>query len=86
MEHKKEKQKRRVCHLEYQGQHYYFGNLKVLTDNFGREQLGIGYKSLANHFTKHSEFSNEHCVIRKGEIVSSNRKTAPKDGHSNIID
>ena len=73
MEHKKEKQKRMVCHLEYQGQHYYFGNLKVLTDNFGREQLGIGYKSLANHFTKHDYFSNNLCVIRKSAIITSIR-------------
>ena len=74
MEHKKEKQKRMVCHLEYQGQHYYFGNLKVLTDNFSREQLGVGYKSLANHFVNHSEFFNDLCIIRKGELVTSRRK------------
>lgn len=69
----KEKQKRMVCHLEYKGQHYYFGNLTILTDNFGREELGIGYKTLANHFTKHSEFSNGYCSIRKCEIITSNR-------------
>lgn len=74
MEHEKEKQKRMVCHLEYQGQHYYFGNLKVLTDNFSREQLGVGYKSLANHFVNHSEFINDLCIIRKGELVTSRRK------------
>ena len=74
MEHDKEKQKRMVCHLEYQGQHYYYGNLKVLTDNFSREQLGVGYKSLANHFVNHSEFINDLCIIRKGELVTSRRK------------
>ena len=70
MEHDKEKQKRMVCHLEYQGQHYYFGNLKVLTDNFSREQLGVGYKSLANHFTKHSEFFNGARLMRKRQIFT----------------
>lgn len=73
MEHEKGKQKRMVCHLEYQGQHYYFGNLKVLTDNFSREQLGIGYKSLANHFVNHSFFANEFCSIRKAELLTSTR-------------
>lgn len=73
MEHEKEKQKRMVCHLEYQGQHYYFGNLKVLTDNFSREQLGVGYKSLANHFTKHTEYFNDQCIIRKGVLVTSKK-------------
>ena len=37
----KGKQIRMVCHLEYNGEHHYFGNLKVLTDNFGREALDI---------------------------------------------
>ena len=69
----KEKQIRMVCHLEYQGEHYYFGNLKVLSDNFGKEQLGVGYKSLANHFTKHNEFSNKNCIIRKGPLVTTTR-------------
>jgi hypothetical protein len=65
----KEKQKRMVCHLKYKGQHYYFGNLKILTDNFSREELGIGYKTLANHFTKHSEFSNGYCSIRNVKLL-----------------
>ena len=69
----KGKQIRMVCHLEYNGEHYYFGNLKVLTDNFDKEALGIGYKSLANHFTKHNEFSNDKCIIRKGQLVTTNR-------------
>lgn len=75
MVNEKEKQKRMVCHLEYQGQHYYFGNLKVLTDNFGKELIGVGYKSLANYFTKNSEFSNELCKIKKAEIITSLRKS-----------
>lgn len=67
---KQESQKRKVCHLEYQNQHYYFGNLKVLHDSFGKELLGVGYKSLANHFISHNEFANEYCIIRKGELVT----------------
>ena len=70
----KEKQKRMVCHLENQGEHYYFGNLKVLSENFGKDQLGVGYKSLANHFVNNNKFSNEHCVIRKGILITSERK------------
>lgn len=63
-----------VCHLEFEDQHYYFGNLKVLSDNFGKDQIGVGYKSLANHFVNHDYFSNDHCIIRKGELVTSKRK------------
>ena len=39
----------------------------------GKEELGIGYKSLANYFVNHDEFSNEHCIVRKGELVTSKR-------------
>lgn len=75
MINEKEKQKRMVCHLEYQGQHYYFGNLKVLTDNFSKEQLGVGYKSLANHFINHNYFSNNLCTIRKSALITSSRES-----------
>jgi hypothetical protein len=76
----KEKQIRMVCHLEFKGEHYYFGNLKVLTDNFSKGLLGVSYKSLANHFTKHSEFSNACCIIRKGQLVTTarNKKDKPE--------
>ena len=69
----KDKQTRMVCHLEFAGQHYYFGNLKVLTDNFSEVELGVKYKSLANHFTKNNEFRNNNCIIRKGPLVTSAR-------------
>lgn len=70
----KKKQKRMVCHLEYEGQHYYFGNLKVLTDNFSKELIGVGYKSLANFLISHDKFTNEFCTIRKGTIITSEHK------------
>lgn len=71
----KKKQIRMVCHLDYQGLHYYFGNLKVLTDHFPKEVLGVGYKTLANHFVNHSDFVNEVYTIRKAPIITSERKS-----------
>ena len=67
-------QKMRGRDLELYGQHFYFGNLKVLTDHFPKEVLGVGYKTLANHFVNHDEFENEICTIRKGMLVTSERK------------
>lgn len=69
----KVKQIRMVCHLEFEGKHYYFGNIKALSDHFGKDKIGISYKSLANHFTKYSEFSNKLCVIRKGQLITTTR-------------
>lgn len=67
----KKKQIRMVCHLELNGQHFYFGNLKVLSDNFPKDVLGVGYKSLANYFITHDKFTNEICTIRKGQLVTT---------------
>lgn len=43
------KQERTVIHLELNGQHHYFGSIKALCDNFGKDEIGITYKSLANY-------------------------------------
>ena len=85
-EHTKKKQERLVCHLEFGGEHYYFGNLKVLTDNFPKEVLGVSYKSLANYFTNVDKYNKEHgkegarvvyknenCIIRRDIIITSAR-------------
>ena len=71
----KKKQIRMVCHLELNGQHFYFGNLKVLTGYFPKDTLGVGYKTLANHFVNHDKFANEICTIIKGPLITSNRKS-----------
>lgn len=75
----KDKQERMVCHLELlttpEHEHYYFGNLKVLTDNFPKEEIGVAYKSLANYFTNHSEYRNDNCIVRKAAIITSKRTT-----------
>ena len=69
-----DKQERTVIHLELDGQHHYFGSVKALCDHFGKEQIGIGYKSLANFgITPDKPYRNKFCTIRKGILL-----TAPK--------
>lgn len=69
-----DKQERTVVHLELNAEHYYFGSVKALCDNFGKEQIGIGYKSLANFgIAPNKPYRNKYCTIRKGILV-----TAPK--------
>ena len=68
------KQERSEIHLEFDGQHYYFGSVKALCDNFSKEQIGIGYKSLANYgITAEKPYRNKYCTVRKGVLI-----TAPK--------
>ena len=69
-----DKQERTVIHLELDGQHHYFGSVKALCDHFGKEQIGITYKSLANiGITPDKPYRNKYCTIRKGILL-----TAPK--------
>ena len=44
MEEKK-KQERAVVHLEVDGKHYYYGNLKALCDHWGKDAIGVSYSS-----------------------------------------
>lgn len=67
----KEKQERTVVHLELNGEHHYFGSIKALCDNFGKEQIGIGYKALANYgIAPEKTFTNKYCIIRKGVLIT----------------
>lgn len=69
------KQERTVLHLEIDGQHHYFGSIKALCDNFGKEQIGIAYKSLANYgIAPDKPFSNKRCIIRKGTLIAATRE------------
>ena len=44
----KKKQERAIVHLEKDGQHYYFGNLKALTDHWSKDAIGVTYAYLKN--------------------------------------
>ena len=69
-----DKQERTVIHLELGAEHHYFGSIKALRDHFGKEQIGITYKSLANiGITPNKPYRNKFCTIRKGILL-----TAPK--------
>ena len=77
-----EKQERTVIHLEIGAEHHYFGSIKALCDHFGKEQIGIGYKSLANFgIAADKPYRNKFCTIRKGILL-----TAPKSSVEALSD
>ncbi len=70
-----EKQERAVVHLELNNQHYYYGNLKALTDAWDKETLGISYNYLKNYnISNEKPYIGKNCIIRKGVLVTSPRK------------
>lgn len=71
----KKKQERAIVHLEKDGQHYYYGNLKALFDHWGKDAIGVSYLYLKNlNISRDKPFRNDKCIIRRGVIVTSPRK------------
>lgn len=71
----KKKQERAIVHLEVDGKHYYYGNLKALCDNWGKDKIGVSHSYLKNlNISEESPFSNGKCVIRRGILVTSPKK------------
>ena len=69
-----DKQERTVVHLELSDEHHYFGSVKALCDHFGKEQIGIGYKSLANYgIAPEKPYRNKYCTIRKGTLLTASK-------------
>ena len=69
------KQERAIVHLEIDGGHYYYGNLKALTDHWPKETLGVSYTYLKNlNIDESKPYKNDKCIIRRGIIITSPRK------------
>ncbi len=71
----KTKQVRAIVHLEIAGKHYYYGNLKALTDNWSKVDIGVSYSYLKNlNITEDKPYHNDKCTIRRGVIITSARQ------------
>ena len=76
MEEKK-KQERAVVHLEKDGRHYYYGNLKALCDHWSKDEIGVTHAYLKNlNISEEKPFINKKCIIRRGVIITSMRKAS----------
>lgn len=72
----KKKQERAIVHLEKDGRHFYYGNLKALTDHWNKDAIGVSYTYLKNlKISEDKPYRNEWCVIRRGIIVTSSKNT-----------
>ena len=75
MDEGKKKQERAIVHLELDGKHYYYGNLKALCDNWGKDKIGVGHAYLKNlNITEEQPFRNKYCTIRRGVIITSPKR------------
>ena len=71
-----EKQERMVVHLELDGNNFYYGNLRALTDAWNKDILGVSYNYLKNYnISPEKPYKGKNCTIRKGILQTSTRKT-----------
>ena len=71
----KARQERAIVHLEKDGQHYYYGNLKALTDHWDKDAIGVSYSYLKNlNISEDKPYRNDCCCIRRGIIITSPKK------------
>lgn len=72
------KQERAVVHLEMDGKHYYYGNLKALCDNWSKDEIGVAYNYLKNYnLSPEKPYIGKRCIVRKGIIITSPHKNEP---------
>ena len=69
------KQERTVVHVEYNGQHHYFGSLSAIYTKFSPKDLGIALGTLRNYGLKEEKpYQNSLCTIRKGFLITMPKK------------
>ncbi len=70
----KKKQERAIVHLEIDGKHHYYGNLKALCDHWDKNAIGVSYSYLKNlNISGEKPFQNDKCTIRRGVIITSTK-------------
>ena len=62
----KEKQARKVVHLQINDTHEYFGSIEQLFCKYNKEQLGFSIYQVRNNLKKKGIMESELCVIRVG--------------------
>lgn len=76
---KKNKVERTIIHLEKDNQHYYYGSIAAVYNDFTKEDIGISYGSLRNYGLSSSKpFQNKFCTIRKGILKTTPKKSFTK--------
>ncbi len=61
-------------HLKKTNEHHYFGSVKALCQNFGKQEIGIVYSSLKTVKLKEKGlYENNKCVIRQGVLIAVNK-------------
>lgn len=64
----KEKQERKVVHLQIGDQHEYFGSIEQLFCKYKKEDLGFSVYQVRNNLKNLGIMVSEKCIIRLGVL------------------
>ena len=62
----KQKQERKVVHLQLGDEHYYYGSIAQLFEDYDKETLGISYYQAKNNLKSKGMIATDKCIIRQG--------------------
>ena len=71
---KKEKQERKVVHLQIGEQHEYFGSIEQMFCKYGKEDLGFSIYQVRNNLKNLGKMESEQCIIRLGVLQTKLKK------------
>ncbi|MBQ9555297.1 MAG: hypothetical protein IJV05_03645 [Muribaculaceae bacterium] len=64
----KQKQERKVVHLQLGDEHLYYGSIAQLFEDFTEEELGISYYKTKNNLKAKGIIATDKCIIRQGVL------------------
>lgn len=63
---------RKIIHLRFGNDDYYFGSVAAIYTIFNKEELGVSYGSLRNYgITPDKPYSNAKVTIKEGTLISA---------------
>lgn len=71
----KERQERKVVHLQMGELHEYFGSIEQLFCKYTKEQLGISIYQVRNNLKKLGKMTSPNCTIRVGVLQTKLKHT-----------
>lgn len=71
---RKEKQERKVVHLQMGDKHEYFGSIEQMFCKYGKEELGLSIFQVRNNLRNLGIMESDKCVIRLGVLQTKLKK------------
>lgn len=73
MPKKKDKQERKVVHLQIGERHEYFGSIEQLFCKYTKEELGFSIYQVRNNLRKLGAMESKTCIIRVGVLQTKEK-------------